>query len=100
MAALRVYDYWEVNLDGQDYRGGSRSSPIELTVTTILPGLITLATSTTKDLWSSADSLTTFKFFWFKADQDLYVELTADRGAEVGTVVFGQIITANTPFRL
>lgn len=100
-ATLRIWDSWELLGGVKGDEGGSRSKPIELTVDGLIEHkVIQLATSTTITLWDSSESITNFDFLWFQADQDLYCEVTADRGAEVGTVVFGFIVESNTPFRL
>ena len=104
MATLRVYDYWEVtDADGIEHRGGSRSAPIEVSVTPIVDDRTkSLADSTTWDAWitGAEEAMTEFDFFWMIADQDVRVELTVDKGNEVGDEVLVLLVEANTPFRL
>lgn len=101
MATLRVWDAWELVGGFKPDFGGSLAQPIELTVTGLIEHkVIQLATSTTITLWDSSESITDFDFLWFKADQDLRVELTIDRGNEVGDELIVLLIEANTPFRL
>lgn len=96
MATLKVWKAFELD---PNTKGGSRSAPIEIEVGgQKIDKEFTLATSTTLDLWTSADVLTNFDYVWIEADQDLYIEWTCDRGGEVGTVVFGDIMEANTPW--
>jgi hypothetical protein len=99
---LRIYDYWEAtDINGQPHKAGSLSEPIDIEIDGYIDDdTVSLATSTTLTVWDSAEALTDFDFFWLKADQDLYVELTCDRGAEVGTEELAFVIEANTPFRL
>lgn len=100
MATLRIYTGFECDLNGIKYSGGSRSTPVEITVTEYMGGVISLATATTLDLWSSASAVTTFDYFFIKCDQDIRIELTVDRGAEVGTILIPLLVEANTPFQL
>lgn len=102
MPTLRQYTYWEAtDASGEDYRGGSRSCPVETTIDGYIEQkTVSLADDTTLDLWDSSGSLTDFEFFWLKADQDVQIELTVDRGAEVGTVVVAIILPANKDFVL
>ena len=99
MATLKVWKAFEMDLATDVIRGGSRSAPKEIEVTGLkFDKEFTLATSTTLDLWTSADAVTNFDYLWLESDQDIYVEWTCDRGAEVGLVVFGDIIEANHPW--
>lgn len=104
MATLRVYDYWEVtDAQGIKFQGGSRSAPIEIEVTPVVDDRTkSLATATTWDAWitGAEEALTEFDFFWMIADQDVRVELTVDKGNEVGDEVIALLVEANTPFRL
>lgn len=99
MATLHIYDAWE--LVGSGKKGGSRTQPIELTVDGYVDhDKVSLATATSLTVWNSAEALTNFDFFWLQADQDLKIELTVDRGAEVGSEELVIVQEANTPFRL
>lgn len=101
MPILRIYDAWELDHDGTKSVGGSRSAPVEIEIDgQFIDRDFSLAASTTLDVWSSADAITDFDFLWFKADQDLRVELTVDRGNEVGDELLALLVEANTPFRL
>lgn len=101
MATLKRWTYWEIDLPDQKYHGGSRSAPIETTVDgLILPGKVQLATATNLTVWNSSEAVTTFDFFWLESDQALKIEITCDRGAEVGLEEFVFVHPANTPFVL
>lgn len=100
MATLRIYTGFECDLNGIKYSGGSRSSPVEITVTEYLGGVISLANNTTLDLWSSASAVTTFDYFFMKCDVAIRVEVTVDRGGEVGDELMCFLVAANTPFQL
>jgi hypothetical protein len=104
MATLRYYNCFEVaNPDGEAVKGGSRSAPIEIDC----DGLVSdewksLATATTWDAWitGTEEGLTQFDFFWMYADQAVRIELTVDKGAEVGTEEIAILWPAETPFTL
>lgn len=102
MPYIRVYDYWEgSDINGAVHKAGSRSEPIDIEIAGYLQhNTVSLATATTLILWRSDEPITNFDFFWLKADQDLYIELTCDYGAEVGTEEFAFTWEANMPFRL
>lgn len=96
---LRVWKAFQMETADGETKGGSKSAPIELSVAgQKIDKEFSLATSTTLDLWTSADTATDFDYVWIEADQDLRVEWTCDRGAEVGTVVFADLIEADTPW--
>jgi hypothetical protein len=99
MATLKVWKAFEMDLATDPVRGGSRSSPIEIEVSGLkIDKEFSLATSTTIDIWTSADAVTNFDYVWLEADQDLRIEWTCDRGGEVGTVVFADLMEALTPW--
>lgn len=100
MATLRIFKAWEVDLNGTRYADGSRSAPIEKTVTQRSGDDFSLATATDLTLWDSSRSVTDFDYFWLVSDQELKVELTVDRGAEVGTEEIVFVHPANIPFDL
>ena len=102
MAVLRVYDAWDcTDANGAPHNGGSRSAPVEITVDGYVDdATVSLATATSLTLWNSAEAITTFDFFWLVADQDLKIEITCDRGGEVGLEEFVFVHPAYKPFRL
>jgi hypothetical protein len=102
MATLRVWKAFEVEINGVRYNGGSRSSPLEISVTNAIQlGPFSLAASTTKTLWTgSTDELSDFDFLWIVSDSDIYAELTVDVSNGVGDELWGRIIEANQPYDL
>lgn len=60
----------------------------------------TLATATSLTLWDSSRTVTDFDFFWLTSDQALKVELTVDRGGEVGLEEIVIVLPASTPLLL
>jgi hypothetical protein len=100
MATLRYWSAFEVDLNGSHYSDGSRSAPVEKTVTQRAGGDISLATATSLTLWDSSQAVTDFDFFWMICDKELKVELTVDRGGEVGLEELAFVHPANTPFVL
>ena len=100
MATLRYWSAFEVDLNGQHYADGSRSAPIEKTVTQRMGSDFSLATATSLTLWDSSMQVTDFDFFWLIADQALKVEITCDRGGTNGLEEFVFVHPANTPFVL
>lgn len=100
MATLRIFNYFECDLNGARYSDGSRSKPVEKTVTQRRGSDFSLATATSLTLWTSADQVTDFDYFWLICDQALKVEITVDRGAEVGSEELVFVHPANTPFQL
>ena len=102
MPTLRYLDYLEVqDVNGVVHSVGSRSAMIEQTVDGYVEKkTVSLATATSLTLWTSAGALTNFDAFWIKSTQALKVELTVDRGGEVGSEEIVFVIPANKPFRL
>lgn len=102
-ATLRVWKAFEVVINGHVVAGGSRSKPVEITVAgSVLDDTKSMADSTTWTAWTTGSgvALTDFDYLYIESDQDVWLELTADVGAEVGTVVFAKQIKANEPFDL
>ena len=102
MPALKRYLYWELELPGRKLSGGSRSSPVETDVGgyALTGEDVQLATSTALTIWTSANAVADFDFFYLLSDQDLKIEVTCDRGGEVGSEEFVFIHPANVPFVL
>lgn len=104
MATLNVWSAWELTSNGRQRKGGNRSAPVEVTVDGKVKDIsTTLATATTVTPWDGTDTneaLTDFDFLWLKSNQNILLELTCDKGAEVGTVVFAKEIQANQDFML
>lgn len=102
MATLRRTTYWEVvDAGGKVHRFGSISSPVETTVDGYVDhDTISLATGTSLTVWNSAGALTDFDGFALICDQDLKIEITCDRGGEVGLEEFVFVHPASIPFTL
>lgn len=102
MATLRRWVYWELVGGVKPASGGSLANPVETTVDGLIdgPDAIQLATATSLTVWNSAEALTTFDFFYLQSDQALKIEITCDRGGEVGSEEFVFVHPANTPFIL
>lgn len=104
MATLNVYQAFDVTVNGVTVARGSRSAPSAVTVAGQKKEWNrSLATSTTALAWDGTDTnepLADFDFMYLKSDQDLLVEFTCDKGAEVGTVVFARKVLANEPLML
>lgn len=102
MPILRYFTYWELpDLLGRLHKGGSLSDPVEIEVAGYVDNdTVSLATATTLTLWNSAEALTDFDFFYLKADQALYVEITCDRGGEVGLEELAFVLPAGRPLIL
>lgn len=99
MAILRAWKAWQLIGARAADAGGSLTEPIDITVDGLIEHkVIQLANNTTVVLWDSAESIATFDYFYIKSDQDIRIEWTCDRGAEVGTVVFADLIESNTPW--
>lgn len=101
MATLRVWKAFELLGGVKPASGGSLAKPIELEVTgTVDHDVIQLATATSLTIWNSAEAITNFDYFYIKSDQDLKLELTVDRGGEVGSEELVLLLESNTPFDL
>ena len=105
MPFLKYYAYAEVVVDGDRKKiGTGLDSPKTITVDgDIFDATRSLATGTTwdvLDLTGSENALSDFDFLGVESDQNVFLELTADEGGEVGTVVFAIEIQANVPFLL
>ena len=101
MAVLRVWSAFELESNGVVHRGGSKSAPVEVTVDAVVSDQqFTLATATSQTVWTSASPPTNFDYFWLLSDQALKLELTVDRGGEVGLEEIVFVHPANKPFQL
>lgn len=102
MPALKRYLYWELELPGRKLSGGSRSSPVDTEVSgyALTGEEVSLATATSLTVWTSANAVTNFDFFYLISDQALKIEITCDRGGEVGSEEFVFVHPANVPFIL
>lgn len=104
MATLNVWKGYELTVDGEQIVGGSRSAPVQITVDGKRAELYrSLATSTTWTVWDGTDAqepLANFDYLFIESDQNVLLELTVDKGGEVGIVVFALEIQANRPFDL
>lgn len=90
-----------VDIYGVTHSIGSRSNPVESDITgTVERRTVTLVTATSLVIWNSAEPITSFAKFWLKADQDLKIELTVDRGGEVGSEELVLVHPAGLWFRL
>lgn len=102
-STVKLYNLFEVNIDGHYIADGGISSPIEITLSNdkMLVYKDEIAISTTVDVWDSSDEkLSSFTFMYLKADNEVYLELTVDRGNDVGTEIVAIQIEPNVPFIL
>ena len=102
MPNVKDYSYGEVtDASGVIHRWGSRSAPDEISVTgTVDHNTVQLATATSLTLWNSGEAITDFDYFWMKANVQLKLELTVDRGADVGLEELVILVPANKSFKL
>lgn len=86
MASIHVVSYVIATVNGRKYEFGSLSTPTALTAAGNLPfeQVESIAQNTTKTLFSTANDLANFDFLLIASDQDVLIELTCDRGNEVG----------------
>ena len=88
MATLSLWARAEIRLDGEDITFGSMVRPVTRTLTQCARRVITVAASTTVEIFdASTDAVTDFDFLWLASDYDLRVEFTTDLAADVGTVI-------------
>lgn len=101
MATLNVYQAYELDVDGETVKGGSRSTPATITVTgKRKEWYCSLATSTTATVWDGTDTsepISNFDFVYIESDQNVWFEFTVDKGNEVGDEVFALEVQANVP---
>lgn len=101
MATLRRWNAWQVVGGVNPDEGGSLSNPVETTVDGLIEHkVVQLATATSLTLWDSSEAITTFDFVRIDCDQALKIELTVDRGGEVGSEEIVFVQPANVPFIL
>lgn len=104
MATLRDWDGFEVVIDGQTHAGGSRSNPREITIANAhIDVTKTVATTTTWDAWgfSTEEPLSSFDYLWIESSIDgVLIELTTDKGNEVGDEAYVIELLADKPFKL
>ena len=104
MPILRVYKRFEVTVDGIRRDGGYPETPRRITIDgDVLDQTRSLATATTWDVWvtSAENPLTDFKFLWIESyEQDVIVEITTDKDADVGTVISTITVSAGDTFAL
>jgi hypothetical protein len=104
MATLYVWQAYELTVDGEQLKGGSRSAPVELTVDGKRKEWYrSLADSTAATVWngtSTDEPISNFDFLYVESDQNLRLELTVDVGSEVGDEKIVLEVQANKPFML
>jgi hypothetical protein len=103
LATLSLYAAAQFTVGAVNIAVGSRGGAYSITVDGQHQLLNrSLATSTTWDAWESGaeTAITDFDFLWVLSDQNVLVEMTADKAADVGTVVFAQEAQANVPLML
>lgn len=104
MATLRVLSYFEALLGNELVHGGSRSEYREITVSQPhFNQTKLLAAETTWDAWEAGaeEPISDFDFLFIESDlSGVMVELTADKGGEIGTRVFTIGLIANIPLML
>ena len=77
---------------------GSVIDSKSITVTEIRDETVALADTTTWDVWNSADPVDSFDFLWIECASAIWVELTTDKDADVGTEVYTVKTSAGVPF--
>ena len=102
MASFRLYRAFHVEIDGDQRRGGSFSEPVAITITTIKDIVRSIAATTTWDAWDAgAEEMADFDVLWIEAETDgIQIELTIDKGGEVGTEPFTLTLKKDVPFIL
>ncbi len=104
MATLTYYSGFSFPSGSKTVQGGNRSGGYSITVDGLHERLYkSLATATTWVAWNSDGdntSVTNFDFLWMISDQNVFLELTCDKGGENGTVVFAHEVQANIPYAL
>ena len=98
----REYLYAEVtDALGNKHSIGSLSSPVETSVDGVVERrTVTLATATSLLIWNSAEAITNFDKLYLLSDTALKIELTVDRGGEVGSEELVLVWPANDIFKL
>jgi hypothetical protein len=106
MPRLQIYHDRRLALDGRVLRPPNSSLDVPSFVIDV-DGYFkgerkTLAATTTWDFWEAGaeEPLSDFDYFEVRASGLIYVELTIDKGAEVGTVVSAISIPANRTWYL
>jgi hypothetical protein len=107
LATLDYYVYFQFPTpSGAIVSGGSRTSPESITVDGVCKDATkALGNNTTWDFWlvgadESITSSTGWDFFYVEADQNILVELTIDRGADVGREEIAIEVQSGLPFTL
>lgn len=104
MPTLRVWDGFEVEIGGRKISGGSRVTPIELTVST--PYLDTTKLLTAGSSWTpwgaqTPDPISDFDFLYIESDvSGVQLELTIDVNNGVGDELICITLQAGKPFKL
>lgn len=101
---LYVWQAYELEVDGVKTVGGSRAAPASITVDGKRKEWYrSLATSTTAVVWDGTNAdepIGNFDFIYVQSDQALILELTVDKGNEVGTQKIAFQVQAGLPFQL
>lgn len=104
MATLRLYQWFDVTINGVMYSGGSRSTPQEITVSNPLLDMTkSLAAGATWTPWGgqTPDAVSAFSFLFILSDTTgVQLELMVDRDATYGTRSFCLSLQANKPLIL
>jgi len=105
MAVLKVWQRFEIiDLLGRKHEGGSSVEPETVIVDgTVKDEVKTIGAAATWDFWvtGAEEPLTDFDLLFIESDLDgVMVELTTDKGAEVGTVVSTVELKAGKPLIL
>ena len=103
MGTLRTYNYFEVEIDGVKRTGGSRSTPVDITVDGQCLDLSkSVAAEEEWTVWSASteDALTNFDYLWVLSSLDIRLEFLVDEtgGSAEKKLMF--LVKANTPFPL
>lgn len=103
MATLSVWQAYELTVDGEQIKGGSRTAPVTITVDgKRLEAYKSQSTATTWDVWTTGaeEPLTDFDFLFVESDQNVFLELTVDQNNGTGREEIAIEIQANRPFML
>lgn len=103
-ATLRFWRGFHVEVDGVARRGGDIAQPVSITIAgAVKDDVKVIGTTTTWDAWASGaeEPLSDFDFLWIESELDgVQVELTIDKGAEVGREVLTITLKKDVPLVL
>lgn len=107
MTTLYLYENFHVTVDGVEkigFSGDGYGAPVEIEINDVLAdNTKSVAVGETWDAWGVEDNdpVSAFEFLWVRSDIDgVLVELTCDKGNNVGVCVFALELKAGIPLRL